>query len=108
MRNIIPKAVLSAALIAGVTLPAAARFENLRPDVERHLSTKGISEADVDKISILPRRRAGEGSDIIRGYNATVSFHNCDGHLVISMNRVGHVKGVYSRGACSFPGVPSY
>lgn len=108
MSKIFPRALLSAALIAATTLPAVARFDHLRPEVEQHLSKMGVSETDVNKISIFPRRHAGEANDIIVGYSVTVSFHDCSGHLAISMNRAGDIRDVYNRSSCSFPGVPSY
>ncbi len=109
MNKIIPRAVLSAALIAATALPTlAAHVENVRPEVERQLSEIGVSETDVKKISIFPRRRTGQATSIITGYNATISFHNCDGHLAINMNSVGDVKDVYNRSGCNFPGVRSY
>lgn len=108
MRKIIPSALLSAALIAATAFPATARFDHLRPEVERHLSKMGVSEEDVNKITILPRRQAGEANDAIVGYKATVSFHNREGHLTIMMNKIGVIKDVYSLRSGDFPGVPSY
>ena len=109
MKKILSPALLSAALVAATAFPASALFNNdIRPQVEQKLGKLGVSDADVDKISILPRRRSGNATSIITGYNATVSFHNCDGHLAIRMNPVGDIKDVYNRSGCNFPGVPSY
>ncbi len=84
------------------------RFENLGPEVERHLGDIGVSKTDVKKISIFPRRRTGNATSIITGCNATISFHNCGGHLAINMNSVGDVQDVYNRSGCNIPGVASY
>ncbi|WP_282607621.1 hypothetical protein [Pelagibius sp. Alg239-R121] len=101
-------ALLTGALILATAFPAAARFNECLPEVEHKLAELGVDESTIRQISILPRRQPGQSVNTIVGYDATVSFKNCRGHLAIDMNRACHVRQVYSRNECSFPGVPSY
>lgn len=103
-----PTILLAAALTLATAFPAAARFGQCLPEVEQTLAELKIDKSTIKKISILARRRTGQSVNTIIGYDATVSFKSCRGHLAIDMNRVCHVKQVYSRNECRFPGVPAY
>lgn len=87
---------------------ASARVNQCLPQVEQKLAELNINTSDINKISLLPRRQSGQSTSRIIGYDATVSFKNCRGHLAIDMNRVCHVKQVYSRNQCKFSGVPAF
>ncbi len=100
--------ILAGALSTLVMSPASARFNQCLPEVEQKLAELNINKSTINKISVLARRQSGQNTNRIIGYDATVSFKNCRGHLAIEMNRVCHVKQVYSRNECRFPGVPAY
>lgn len=100
--------ILAGALSALMISPASARFNQCLPEVEQKLAELNINKSVINKISVLARRQSGQNTNRIIGYDGTVSFKNCRGHLAIEMNRVCHVTQVYSRNECRFPGVPAY
>ena len=100
--------VLTAILTTSVALPASARFGQCLPQVEQKLAELNVDKSSINKISILPRRQPGQQVNTIIGYDATVSFKTCRGHLAIDMNRACQIRQVYSRNECRFPGVPAY
>lgn len=107
-QTIILAGVLSALAAAPASASSSARANQCLPHVEQKLAELNVDKAAINKISILPRRQSGQSTSRIIGYDATVSFKTCRGHLAIDMNRVCHTKQVYSRNECKFPGVPNY
>lgn len=102
--------LLAGGLMLATALPAAAapHFGQCLPSVEQTLAKLKIDDSSVNKISVFARRQPGQSVNTVIGYDATVSFKNCRGHLAIDMNRACQVRQVYSKNECSFPGVPAY
>lgn len=87
---------------------AAPHFGQCLPAVNQKLAELKVDESTINKISVFGRRQPGQSVNTIIGYDATISFKTCRGHLAIDMNRACQVRQVYSRNECRFPGVPAY
>ena len=102
--SIIGSLSLALTLLLGASAYGAGRCETV---VKDRIDQANIDAADVRKVFFIVQRRAGN-SGLADGVDAWVSFHSCKGSLVISMNRQCHVKQIYTRGDCQFPGNSNY
>ncbi len=105
--TIIGSLSLALMLLLGTSAYAAGRLGRCEAVVKDRIGQANIDAADIRKVSYIARRRAGR-SGLSDGVDAWVSFHSCKGSLVISMNRQCHVKQIYTRGDCQFPGFSNY
>jgi len=101
-------AALTLAMMVGARPAAAQSYSGpCAGTVAEKLAELGISQSDVGAAFSVDQRETTERGRTV-GYDVWVDLRSCPGVVVLNVDRACRVRSIYTRGGCSFPGVPSF